>query len=41
MAKIVLQYGKDSQTRKLAEDVIREQQREINDMQAWLQKNAR
>lgn len=41
MAKVVLQYGKDPQTKKLAEDVVREQQREINDMQEWLKKNAR
>ena len=41
MAKVVLQYGKDPQTKKLAEDVVREQQREINDMQEWLKKNSR
>jgi uncharacterized protein (DUF305 family) len=41
MAKVVLQYGKDPQTRKLAEDVVREQQREITEMQEWLKKNAR
>lgn len=38
MAKVVLQYGKDAQTRKWAEDIIREQQREIGEMQAWLAK---
>ena len=38
MAKVVLQYGKDEQTRKWAADVIREQQREIDEMQAWLKK---
>jgi uncharacterized protein (DUF305 family) len=41
MAKVVIQYGKDAQTRKLAEDVVREQQREITEMQEWLKKNAR
>lgn len=41
MAKVVLEYGKDPQTRKLAEDVVREQQREIGEMQEWLKKNAR
>lgn len=41
MAKVVLQYGKDPQTKKLAEDVVREQQREITEMQEWLKKNAR
>lgn len=40
MAKIVLQYGKDDQAKKWANDVIREQQREINEMQAWLKKNS-
>lgn len=41
MAKVVLQYGKDPQTRKLAEDVVREQQREIAEMQDWLKRTAR
>jgi uncharacterized protein (DUF305 family) len=40
MAKVRLQYGKDEQTRKWADDVIREQQREIAEMQDWLKKNA-
>ena len=39
MAKVVLQYGKDAQTKQWAADVIREQQREINEMQEWLKKN--
>ena len=41
MAKVVLQYGKDPQTRKLAEDVVKAQEREITEMQEWLKKNAR
>jgi uncharacterized protein (DUF305 family) len=41
MAKVVLQYGKDAQTRKWAEDIIREQAREIAEMQAWLVKKAK
>ena len=41
MAKVLLQYGKDPQTKKWASDVIREQQREIGEMEAWLKKNAR
>jgi uncharacterized protein (DUF305 family) len=41
MAKVVLQYGKDPQTRKLAEDVVKAQEREITEMQDWLKKNAR
>jgi len=39
MARIVMRYGKDEQTRKLANDVIREQEREIAEMQAWLKKH--
>jgi uncharacterized protein (DUF305 family) len=41
MAKVVLQYGKDPQVRKLAEEIMREQQREIGDMQEWLKKSER
>lgn len=41
MAKVRLQYGKDDQTKKWAEHVLREQQREIAEMEAWLQKNPR
>ena len=41
MARVVLQYGKDPQSKKWADDVIREQQREIAEMEAWLKKNAR
>ncbi len=36
MAKVVLQYGKDDQAKKWANDVIREQEREIGEMRAWL-----
>lgn len=38
MAKVVLQFGKDEQIRKLAADVVREQEREIGEMRAWLKK---
>jgi uncharacterized protein (DUF305 family) len=41
MAKVVLQYGKDDQAKKWANDVIREQQREISEMEEWLKKHAR
>jgi uncharacterized protein (DUF305 family) len=39
MAKIVLQYGKDPETRKLAGDIIAAQEREIALMKEWLAKN--
>jgi uncharacterized protein (DUF305 family) len=41
MAKVVLQYGKDEQAKKWANDVIREQQREIAEMEEWLKKHTR
>ena len=39
MAKVVLQYGKNEQTRKWANDIIREQALEISEMQEWLKAN--
>jgi len=36
MARVVQQHGKDEQTKKWAADVIREQEREIGEMRAWL-----
>ncbi|RWX77111.1 DUF305 domain-containing protein [Neorhizobium lilium] len=36
MAKIELAHGKDPELRKLAEDIVKAQEAEIADMQAWL-----
>jgi uncharacterized protein (DUF305 family) len=41
MAKIVLQYGKDAELRKLAEGIVAAQESEIKFMNDWLAKNAK
>jgi uncharacterized protein (DUF305 family) len=41
MARIALKHAKDPETKKLAEAVIKEQEREIAEMQAWLKKNGK
>jgi uncharacterized protein (DUF305 family) len=39
MAKVELEYGKDAQLRKLAEEIIAAQEAEIRMMKDWLAKN--
>jgi uncharacterized protein (DUF305 family) len=41
LAKVRLQYGKNEQTRKWADDTIQRQQAEIDEMQAWLKKQVK
>ena len=41
MAKIVLAHGKDPEIRKLAESVIRDQEKEVAVMKDWLKKNGK
>lgn len=41
MAEIVLKYGKDPETRKLAEDIIAAQKSEIAFMKEWLAKRGK
>ena len=41
MAEIVLKYGKDPETRKLAQEIIEAQTKEIAFMQAWLAERAK
>lgn len=38
MAKVVLEHGKDPETRQLAENIIKAQEAEIAMMNTWLQK---
>jgi uncharacterized protein (DUF305 family) len=41
MAKVELAHGKDPVTRKMAEKIIADQEREIAEMKNWLAKNAK
>lgn len=36
MAKVEIQYGKDPELRKMAEKMIKDQEKEIGDLQKWL-----
>lgn len=38
MAQVALRHAKDDETRRWAEAIVREQEREIAEMQAWLKK---
>jgi uncharacterized protein (DUF305 family) len=40
-AKVQLAYGKDAKMRALAKKIIKDQQKEIAEMEAWLKKNAK
>jgi uncharacterized protein (DUF305 family) len=39
MAKVGLKYANDPETKKMAQKIIDDQEKEVADMQAWLKKN--
>ena len=41
MARIVLEHGKDAEIRKLAEEIIEAQEREIEQLETWLAAHAK
>lgn len=40
MARILLEHGKDPELRRLADEIVEAQEKEIAMMKAWLEKNA-
>jgi uncharacterized protein (DUF305 family) len=41
MARVELKYGKDSENRKLAVQIIKGQEKQVRDMLAWLEKRSK
>jgi uncharacterized protein (DUF305 family) len=41
MAKVHLQYGKDSTLRKMSEEIIEGQQKEVGELQDWLKQHGK
>jgi uncharacterized protein (DUF305 family) len=41
MAKVALKHAKDADTKKMAEAIIKDQEREVGEMQAWLKKHGK
>ena len=39
MAKVGLKYANDAETKRMAQKIIDDQEKEVADMQAWLNKN--
>jgi uncharacterized protein (DUF305 family) len=39
MARVLIEHGRDEQTRRWAQEIIREQEREIREMEEWLRRN--
>jgi uncharacterized protein (DUF305 family) len=39
MAKIALKYANDAETKRMAQEIIDGQEKEVTGMQAWLKKN--